>query len=350
MELFKVLKQMGHEEVVFCNDPLSGLKAIIAIHSTALGPALGDVRMWNYDSEEEALRDVLRLSRGMTYKNAAMSLNLGGGKTVIIGDSHKDKSEKLFRAFGRFVESLGGRYIAAEDVGTCEEDMNYIAQETSHVTGLREKSGDPSPITAYGVFLGIKVCAEWAFGSDDLKDKTVVIQGLGHVGMELATLLFEVGANLIVADIYPSRMKEAQRKFPRVQVVEPEKIYEASCDIFSPCALGAVINENSIDRLRCKIVAGSANNQLKDESFAERLSEKGILYAPDYIINGGGVINLAGELTGLPYRRERVLNKLSAIPLGLKEVFRLASDEGITTARAADIITLKRFEAARIQQ
>jgi len=345
MELFKVLKKMGHEEVVFRNDLSSGLKSIVAIHSTALGPALGGVRMWNYTSEEEALRDALCLSRGMTYKNAAMGLNLGGGKAVIIGDPYKDKSEELFRAFGRFVESLGGRYITAEDVGTCKEDMNYISQETSYVTGLEGKSGDPSPVTAYGVFLGIKASVEWVFGSDDLKEKTVAIQGLGHVGMELTGLLYEVGANLIVTDIYPDRVKKVQRKFPGVQVVEPEKIYKVECDIFSPCALGAAINKNTIERLGCKIVAGSANNQLEDDSLAERLSEKGILYAPDYIINGGGVINIAEELTGLPYNREKVLNKLSVIPLRLKEVFRLASREGITTATAANIITSRRFEA-----
>jgi len=345
MELFKVLKKMGHEEVVFRNDLPSGLKSIIAIHSTSLGPALGGVRMWNYDSEEEALRDVLCLSRGMTYKNAAMGLNLGGGKAVIMGDPYKDKSEKLFRAFGRFVESLGGRYITAEDVGTCKEDMSCISQETSHVTGLEGKSGDPSPVTAYGVFLGIKACVEWVFSSDDLKNKTVAIQGLGHVGMELTELLFKAGVHLIVTDIYSDRAKEVQGKFPGVQVVEPEKIYEVSCDIFSPCALGAAINENTIEKLRCKIVAGSANNQLEDDSLAERLSEKEILYAPDYIINGGGVINIAEELTGSPYNRGKVLNKLSIIPMRLKEVFRLASSEDITVVQAADIITSKRFKA-----
>jgi len=344
VELFKVLKKMGHEEVVFRNDLSSGLRSIIAIHSTVLGPALGGVRMWNYNSEEEALRDVLCLSRGMTYKNAAMGLNLGGGKAVIIGDPHKDKSEELFRAFGKFVESLGGRYITAEDVGTCKEDMNYISQETSYVTGLEGKSGDPSPITAYGVFLGIKACIEWVFGSDDLKEKTVAVQGLGHVGMELARLLYEAGASLIVADIYPERVKKLQRKFPEVQAVEPEKIYGVWCDIFSPCALGAVVNENTVEQLKCKIVAGSANNQLEDDALAERLSQRGILYAPDYIINGGGVINIAEELTGLPYNRERVLSKLSVIPMRLKEVFHLSLSENITTVKAAEIITSKRFK------
>ncbi|TYP56675.1 Glu/Leu/Phe/Val family dehydrogenase [Thermosediminibacter litoriperuensis] len=342
MELFKLIGGMGHEEVVFCNDPESGLKAIIAVHNTNLGPALGGCRMWNYASEEDAISDVLRLSRGMTYKNAMMNLPLGGGKSVIIGDPRKDKSEKLFRAFGKFVNSLGGKYITAEDVGTCPEDMKIVVQETSYVAGLDGKSGDPSPITALGVFLGIKACCEWVYGSDDLKEKTVALQGLGHVGMELVRLLTEAGAKLVVTDIYSDRINEAKEKYG-VQVVEPEKIYEVPCDIFAPCALGAVINENTVDRLKCKIVAGCANNQLKDESFAEELAQKGILYAPDYVINGGGVINVSIEVSGQPYSRELVNEKLQIIPRRLKEVFQFAEKEGITTARAADIIAEKIF-------
>lgn len=343
MELFKETFEKGHEQVVFCSDPEAGLKAIIAIHSTVLGPALGGLRMWNYKSEEDALIDVLRLSRGMTYKNAAMGLGLGGGKAVIIGDPHRDKTPQLFRAFGRFVERLGGKYITAEDVGTCEEDMNYIAQETSHALGLAGKSGNPSPVTAYGVFLGIKAAAEWIFGSDDLKSRKVALQGLGHVGMEVARLLIEAGAQVTAADIYHDRVKEA-REILGVEIVESEKIYEVPCDIFSPCALGAVINENTVERLACKIVAGAANNQLKDESFAKRLMDRGILYAPDYIINGGGVINVAEELSGMPYSIERVFRKLSVIPARLKEVFALSGAEGITTAEAADRVTERQFE------
>lgn len=343
MELFKETFEKGHEQVVFCSDPEAGLKAIIAIHRTALGPALGGLRMWNYKSEEEALIDVLRLSKGMTYKNAAMGLDLGGGKAVIIGDPHRDKTPQLFRAFGRFVEGLGGRYITAEDVGTCEEDMNHIAQETSHVLGLAGKSGNPSPVTAYGVFLGIKAAAEWIFGSDGLKSRKVALQGLGHVGMEVARLLTEFGAHVVAADIYPDRVKEA-REMPGVEIVEPEKIYEVPCDIFSPCALGAVINEDTVERLTCKIVAGAANNQLEDENFAKRLMGRGILYAPDYIINGGGVINVAEELSGMPYSIERVFRKLSVIPARLKEVFALSEAEGITTAEAADKVTERQFE------
>ncbi|HHW03793.1 MAG TPA: Glu/Leu/Phe/Val dehydrogenase [Thermoanaerobacterales bacterium] len=343
MEIFKETFEKGHEQIVFCSDPAAGLKAIIAIHSTVLGPALGGLRMWNYRSEEEALIDVLRLSRGMTYKNAAMGLELGGGKAVIIGDPQKDKSPELFRAFGRFVESLGGRYITAEDVGTCEEDMYYIARETSHVLGLAGKSGNPSPVTAYGVFLGIKACAEWVFGSDDLRGRKVALQGLGHVGMEVARLLRESGAEVTAADIYPYRAKEAREKLG-IKIVEPEKIYDLPCDIFSPCALGAVINEDTVERFKCRIVAGAANNQLKDGSFAKRLKDRGILYAPDYIINGGGVISVAEELSGMPYSLDRVFRKLSVIPARLKEIFALAVSEGITTAEAADRATEKRFE------
>ncbi|KXG78604.1 Leucine dehydrogenase [Fervidicola ferrireducens] len=342
MEIFKVIGEMGHEEVVFCNDPESGLKAIIAVHNTNLGPALGGCRMWSYDSEEDAIRDVLRLSRGMTYKNAMMNLPLGGGKSVIIGDPRKDKSEKLFRAFGKFVNSLGGKYITAEDVGTCPEDMRYVAQETSYVAGLDGKSGDPSPITAFGVFLGIKACCEWVYGNDDLKGKVVAIQGLGHVGMELVRLLTEAGAKLVVTDIYSDRIDEAKEKYG-VEAVDPDKIFDVACDIFAPCALGAVINENTVDRLRCKIVAGAANNQLKDESFAERLAKRGILYAPDYVINGGGVINVSIEVSGEIYSRELVNEKLKIIPKRLKEVFEFAEKEKVTTARAADMIAERIF-------
>ncbi|MGB9813714.1 MAG: Glu/Leu/Phe/Val family dehydrogenase [Thermovenabulum sp.] len=343
MELFKVLDQMEHEEVVFCNDKEAGLKAIIAIHNTNLGPALGGCRMWKYATEEDAIRDALRLSRGMTYKNAMMELPLGGGKSVIIGDPRKEKSEKLFRAFGKFVNSLGGKYITAEDVGTSPEDMKYVAQETSYVAGLDGKSGDPSPITAKGVFLGIKACTDWVFGQTDLKGMVVAIQGLGHVGMSLAKLLYEAGAELIVTDIYEDRIREAEREF-NAKVVNPDEIYDVKCDVFSPCALGAVINENTVDRLNCKIVAGAANNQLKDESFAERLAEKDILYAPDYVINGGGVINVSIEVSGIPYSMEVVEQKLQIIPKRLREVFTMAKEKGITTAKAADIIAESKFK------
>lgn len=343
MEFFKETFEKGHEQVVFCSDPEVGLKAIIAVHSTVLGPALGGLRMWNYKTEEDALIDVLRLSKGMTYKNAAMGLGLGGGKAVIIGDPHKDKTPELFRSFGKFVERLGGKYITAEDVGTCEEDMNYIAQGTSHVLGLAGKSGNPSPVTAYGVFLGIKATVEWVFGSDDLKGKKVALQGLGHVGMEVARYLTESGADLTVTDIYPDLVKEARKRLG-VKAVEPEKIYDVACDIFSPCALGAIINENTVERLNCKIVAGAANNQLKDNSFGARLKERGILYAPDYIINGGGVINVAEEISGVPYSIEKVYKKLQVIPSRLQEVFALSKSEGIATAEAADRVTEKRFK------
>ncbi len=338
MKVMEQICHMGHEQVVFCHDASAGLKAIIAIHSTALGPALGGLRMWNYRCEEDALLDALRLSRGMTYKNAAMELGLGGGKAVIFGDSRLDKSPELFRAFGGFVESLGGRYITAEDVGTNEEDMSYIAQETSHVVGLGGKSGDPSPITAYGVFLGIKASVEWVFGSDDLSNIKVALQGLGQVGLEITRLLSEHGAELVVTDINSERVRKAQELYG-VESVEPEKIYEVQSDIFCPCALGAVINEDTVDKLNCKIVAGSANNQLKSNRFAEILEQRGILYAPDYIVNGGGVINASQELSGHPYSIESTYEKLTIIPKRLKQIFEFAARKKITTAEAADAVT-----------
>ncbi|NLC63944.1 MAG: Glu/Leu/Phe/Val dehydrogenase [Thermoanaerobacterales bacterium] len=338
MKVMQQICQMGHEQVVFCNDPKAGLKAIIAIHSTKLGPALGGLRMWNYKCEEDALIDVLRLSRGMTYKNAAMELGLGGGKAVILGDPKRDKTPELFKSFGRFVESLGGRYVTAEDVGTSEEDMSYIAQECSHVVGLSNKSGNPSPITAYGVFLGIKASVEWLFGSDDLSGIKVAQQGLGQVGLEITRLLTEHGASVVVADIDPEKVRQAQDLYG-VAAVESEKIYEVQSDIFCPCALGAVINEDTVYRLDCKIIAGSANNQLKNNSFAKILEDRGILYAPDYIVNGGGVINVSQELAGGLYRTDKTYEKLNIIPVRLKQIFELAKSKKITTAEAADEVT-----------
>lgn len=336
MGALKEIYEMGHEQVAFFNDKASGLKVIIAIHNTFRGPALGGCRMWNYASEEDALKDVLRLSRGMTYKSAAMGLELGGGKAVIIGDSHRDKSPELFKAFGRFVESLHGRYITAEDVGTSPEDMNYIFQETTHVVGLHGKSGNPSPVTAYGVYLGMKAAAEWVFGCDALEGKRVAVQGLGNVGMEICRLLAEDEVSVIATDIYPERMEKARADYG-AEIVEPADIFDVYCDIFAPCALGAVINEDTVERLNCKIVAGTANNQLKDLSFGRRLDKRGILYAPDYIINGGGVINVFEELSGLPYDFNRVkATRLTVIPNRLKEVFEFARKEGISTAEAAD--------------
>ncbi|MBX5477336.1 MAG: Glu/Leu/Phe/Val dehydrogenase [Clostridia bacterium] len=336
----------GHEQVVFCRDEASGLRAIIAIHSTALGPALGGCRMWPYASEEEALFDVLRLSRGMTYKNAAMGLNFGGGKSVIIADPRKDKTEALFRAFGRFVQSLGGRYYTAEDVGINSDDLIYVRQETDYVLGLPEASGDPSPATAFGVFCGIRACLEEAYGSDDPAGRTVAIQGAGHVGYHLAKLLVEAGARVVIADIFEDKVRRAVEDLG-VETVPADAIYDVECDVFAPCALGAVINDETIPRLKCRIVAGSANNQLAEPRHGDRLQELGILYAPDYVINGGGVINVASEFNPGGYNRDHSYRKIAGIGDKLREIFAIARREGIPTYRAADVLAEERIRQIR---
>jgi len=307
--IFDVLQAEDYEQIVFCQDQASGLKAIIAIHDTTLGPALGGLRMWNYASEEEALTDVLRLAKGMTYKNAAAGLNLGGGKAVIIGNAKTDKSEALFRAFGRYVQSLSGRYITAEDVNTSVADMDFIHMETDYVTGVSPafgSSGNPSPVTAYGVYRGMKAAAKWKFGSDSLAGKTVAVQGVGNVAYNLCRHLHEEGAHLVVTDINEEALKRAETDFGAT-VVKPDEIYAVDCDIFAPCALGAIINDKTIPMLKAQIVAGAANNQLAEDRHGDVLEERGILYAPDFVINAGGVINVADELEG--YNRERAMKK-----------------------------------------
>lgn len=342
MEIFKYMEDYDYEQLVFCHDSVSGLKAIIAIHDTTLGPALGGTRMWTYSTEEEAIIDALRLARGMTYKNAAMGLNLGGGKTVIIGNPKKDKSEELFRAFGRYVQSLGGRYITAEDVGITVDDMEIVKQETDYVVGLRGKSGDPSPVTAYGVYHGMKACAREVYGNESLRGKVIAVQGLGHVGSALCKFLYDEGARLIVTDIFEENVKNVVKEFA-AEYVEPDKIYEIKCNIFSPCALGAVINDITIPKLKCDIIAGCANNQLKEPKHGDILMQKGILYAPDYVINGGGVINVAEELTGC-YERERALAKVSKIYDKILKVIEISKRENIPTYIAADRMAEERIE------
>src|SRR5690625_1165121 len=310
MKVFEQLKMYDYEQVVYCQDKNSNLKAIIAIHDTTLGPALGGTRMWNYNNEEEALEDVLRLARGMTYKNAAAGLNLGGGKAVIIGDPRQEKSEALFRAFGRYVNSLNGRYITAEDVGTTEEDMDFIHMETKFVTGTSSGGvGDPSPVTALGIYHGMKAAAKEAFGSDDLSGKTIAVQGVGHVAFQLCKYLHKEDANLIVADINKQAVDRAVSEF-NAEAIHPDDIYEVECDIYSPCALGGTINDQTINKLKAKVIAGSANNQLLENRHGDLLFEKGIVYAPDYVINSGGVINVADELIG--YNRNRVMKKVES--------------------------------------
>ena len=345
MDIFRSLKQYSHEEVIFAYDPDAGLKAIIAIHNTSLGPALGGTRMLPYKSEADALKDVLKLSRGMTYKASLAGLNLGGGKAVIIGDPEKDKNEILFRAFGRVVEGLHGRYITAEDSGTSLSDMEWVRSETRYVTGILEThggSGDPSPVTAHGVYFGLKACAEEAFGRNSLKDIKVAIQGAGNVGMALAGILHTAGARLIVSDSNEGRVREAVERFG-AEAVSPEAVYSAEADIFAPCALGAVINDETIERFRFKVIAGAANNQLADETRHGRmLMDKGILYAPDYAINAGGLINVENEIEG--YNREHALRQAEGIYKVIKDIIGLSRAKNIPTNAASDHIAEKRIE------
>ncbi|MEP7235428.1 MAG: Glu/Leu/Phe/Val dehydrogenase [Ignavibacteriota bacterium] len=345
-EIFQQITEKDHEQVVFCSDKASGLRAIIAIHNTTLGPALGGARMWTYASDFAALNDVLRLSRGMTYKAAAAGLNLGGGKAVIIGDPRMQKTEQLFRAFGRFIEGLGGRYITAEDVGTSVTDMVHIFHETKYVTGIPFElggSGDPSPVTAYGVFCGIKACANVRYGNDSLEGKHVVIQGAGHVASALAKHLTESGAKVSITDIYADKAQQVS-KDTGATVVAPEEIFDLECDIFAPAALGGVINDQTIGKLRCEIIAGPANNQLADETkHAKILAEKGILYAPDYVINAGGLINVASELEG--YSQSRALKQAENIYNTLKKILLRSTELGITTNEAADHVADERLNA-----
>lgn len=336
MTVFEEIANHDHEQIVFCHDPHSGLEAIIGIHDTTLGPALGGCRMYPYKSEADALRDVLRLSRGMTYKAAAAGLNLGGGKAVILGDPKALKSEHLFRAYGRFVQGLGGRYITAEDVGTTVRDMEWVRMQTDFVTGISRAlggSGDPSPMTALGVFEGMKSCVTWLGGSEELRGKRVAIQGVGHVGYHLARLLKNAGAELVVCDVDRENLQRVTTEFSAVEVVEPDAIYDVECDIYAPCALGGVINDDTVPRLRCHIVAGSANNMLREERHAEALRERDILYAPDFVINAGGLINVANELEG--YNQDRATSQVAGIRTIITQIFEIARQENTTAHLAA---------------
>ena len=344
---FELIESYGHEQVVFCSNKELGLKAIIGIHNTTLGPALGGTRMWNYTSDQEALVDVLRLSRGMTYKAAVAGLNLGGGKAVIIGDSRTQKSEALFRAFGRFVEGLSGRYITAEDVGTNVKDMEYIMMETRHVTGVPIElggSGDPSPVTAYGTYVGIKACINEVFGSDSLEGKSVIIQGAGgNVGKHLCKYLFDEGAVLYVNDIYEDKLKHLVDQY-KAKVISNDEVFSTKADVLSPAALGGIINDDTIPKLKVKIVAGAANNQLgNEEKHGKMLKEKGILYAPDYVINAGGLINVYNELEG--YNRERALKQASGIYDILKQIIDISKNENVPTEVASRKIAEERINA-----
>jgi leucine dehydrogenase len=344
MDVMSVMGEHGHEQVVFCRDHASGLRAVIGIHNTVLGPAIGGTRMRRYDSEDDAVLDALRISRSMTYKAAAAGLNLGGGKCVIMGDPRKEKSEALFRALGRFIESLEGRYITAEDVGTTVDDMEYVYMETRHVTGITVAhggSGDPSPVSAYGVFRGIEAAVKTKFGREDLTGLTVAVQGVGSVGYFLIKQLHEAGARIMACDIEPDRARRVAEEFG-VDVVDPATIYDVSAEVFSPCALGAILNDETIPRLKAKVVCGGANNQLAVPGrHGALLDEKSILYAPDYVVNAGGLINVFCELEG--YVRERAMRRTSGIYETTLRVFEIARDRGMPTSQAADLMAEERI-------
>jgi len=337
MKLFDAISEYGHEQIVLCHEEATNLRAVIAIHNTILGPALGGCRMWPFQSEEEAIFDAMRLSRGMTYKNAAAGLNLGGGKAVIIGDPNKDKSEALFRAFGRFVQSLGGRYITAEDVGTSVEDTEQINMETSFVSGLTPEfggSGDPSPFTALGTFEGIKASVKYRLKKDNIKGIKVAVQGVGHVGYYLCEMLHEAGADLIVTDIFEDKIDTVVNEFG-AKAVTGDEIYSVDAEVFAPCALGAIVKDETIKQMKFKIIAGGANNQLLDENVhGKKLKDKNILYAPDYLINAGGVTNVYFEVIN-EYNADRVTKKVKNIYNILMEVYQIADKQSITTVEAA---------------
>jgi leucine dehydrogenase len=348
-----VFSELGteYEEVVFFNDDPSGLRAIVAIHSTQLGPSLGGTRFFPFESEEEGLRDVLRLARGMTYKAAAAGLDLGGGKAIIMGNPKRDKTEELLRAYGRLIDSLGGRYITAEDVGTSREDMDLIRRETRWVTGVSKRlggSGDPSPVTAYGVFNGLKAAAQEGLGTDELAGLRVVVQGVGKVGYALTKHLSEAGCRVTVSDVDVDLVGRAVKDFG-VDTVEPAKAHAVECDIFAPCALGGIIRDDTLPELKCRVVAGAANNQLALPEHGDALAEMGILYAPDFVINAGGLINVADELMG--YDGERAMKRVEEIFRTLREVFRISQSERIPPVKAAEHLAEQRISSiARLRQ
>ncbi len=346
--VFGQLSFDGHEQVVFCNDEDTGLKAIIGIHNTVLGPALGGTRMWTYKSEWHALNDVLRLSRGMTYKSAITGLNLGGGKAVIIGDAKTQKNDALMKKFGEFVHSLSGRYITAEDVGMETRDMDIIKEVTPHVTGISESkggAGNPSPVTAYGVYMGMKAASKFKFGTDKLEGKKILVQGIGHVGETLVKHITDEGANVIINDINEARLEELSKKY-NANVTLDNDIYGLDVDIYAPCALGATLNDTTIPQLKANVIAGAANNQLADEiKHGKLLQDKGIAYSPDFLINAGGIINVYAELEG--YGKDEIKQKTENIYNTTLEIFHLSEKENITTHRAAFNIAQKRIDSRK---
>ncbi|MFP5318829.1 MAG: Glu/Leu/Phe/Val family dehydrogenase [Acidimicrobiia bacterium] len=351
MKVFERILGEGYEQVVFCQDTATGLRAIVAIHSTSLGPALGGTRFYPYPDEDAALEDVLRLARGMTFKAAVAGLDLGGGKAVVLGDPNTDKSEGLLRAYGRFVDSLGGRYVTAEDVGTTQADMDLIRRETEHVTGVSVElggSGDPSAATAFGLLNAMKAVAQHLWGATSLTGRRIVVSGVGKVGSNLVRHLVEENAHVVVADVVPAAVERLVQAYG-VESAPVEEAHAVACDIFSPCALGAVLNPVTIPQLRCQGIVGSANNQLADPSCGKLLAEAGILYGPDYVVNAGGLINIAEELSPRGYHRDRAYAAVARIFETTGMVLETADTEGITTAEAADRVAERRMdELARV--
>ena len=342
--MLEKMAEYGHEQIFFASDNDTGLRAIIAVHSTVLGPALGGTRMWDYESEEDAIYDVLRLSKGMTLKNSAAGLNLGGGKAVIIGNPRKLKNEKFLRAYGKFVDRLNGSYITAEDINIDVSDVEIISKSTKHVVGLHGegKSGDPSPFTARGIFKGMQAGAKAKFGQESLKDKAVAIQGVGKVGYSLCKWLKEEGSNLIIADINKKVADKVAMEFD-ARVVTSEEILSVECDIFAPCALGAVLNKDNVASLKCKLVAGGANNILVDDLAGEALANRDILYIPDYIINAGGVINISVELEG-QYSEQKAIDQVDKIYNNVENLLKFAKKERLATHLASDKFAMNRIQ------
>jgi leucine dehydrogenase len=354
MNILDTMRDLDHEQVMFCQDKDTGLKAIIAIHHTGLGPALGGTRMWNYASDAEALNDVLRLSRGMTYKSSLAGLNLGGGKAVIIGDAKTIKTEALLRRFGRFIQNLGGKYITAEDVSMNSKDMSVIRMETPHVCGLPENqggSGDPSPVTAYGVYVSMKAAAKSRWSNESLQGKRILVQGLGNVGASLLDHLHKEGAKLFINDINSEREALMAKRF-QATVIPASQLWDKEYDIYAPCALGATLNDESIQKLKCEIICGAANNQLLDEArHGSLLSQKNMLYAPDFVVNAGGIINVYYELEG--YNRERALSHAEGIYHTLTRVIELSTTQSIPTYLAANQLAelrLNQISALKIKR
>lgn len=347
MEIFDYMGTYGHEQLVMCSDPAVGLKAVIAIHDTTLGPACGGTRVWPYETEADAVKDALRLSRAMTYKSAAADLPLGGGKGVIIADSHSQKTEALMRAYGSFVDTLGGRYLTTTDVGTTTRDLEYIREESKYVLGTPVTaggSGDTSIMTGLGIYMGMKACALETWGSDSLRGRKVAVQGFGKVATYMAHHLLKEDAHLVVTDVYDEAMDRARDL--GVEAVSPEKIYDVDSDIFSPCALGGALNGDTIPRLKCRVVAGAANNQLLADEDGVELHRRGILYAPDYVINAGGIINAAAGV-GMPYNPDRAREQTERIYDTIGRVIQVSKSEELPTAQAADRLAEKRLSAVR---